>query len=132
VNRLLTAIADYAVRQPQAPALTSASLSLNYADLWQRVRALADWLRKLPPGVLALDLDNSVGWVVIDLACQLAERPLLPLPGYFSPDQRKHPLATAGAFAVLQAATIDHDTSTPTGILNVPGRADPILTAPAE
>ena len=127
MNRLLTAIADHAVRQPQAPALTSATLSLNYADLWQRVNALADWLRTLPPGVLALELDNSVGWVVIDLACQLAERPLLPLPGYFSADQRKHALATAGAFAVLQAATIDHDSSTPTGILNVPGWADLIL-----
>lgn len=118
MNRLLAAIAEHAERRPQAPALTSSALSLDYAGLWQAVQDMGEWLRTLPDGPLALALDNGTAWVVIDLACQLARRPLLPLPGYFSADQRQHALATAGAIAVLQQRPTDMPGGT--GTLTVP------------
>lgn len=127
MNRLLAALAGHAGQQPHAPALTSATLSLDYASLWQQVSALADRLRTLPPGPLALALDNGVAWVVIDLACLLAERPLLPLPGYFSAEQRQHALVTAGAIALLTDAAMQVSTEAGSAGHAVPGWPDLIL-----
>ncbi|WP_461518397.1 AMP-binding protein [Porticoccus sp.] len=53
-------------------------------------RELADKLNALNIRQLALHADNGLDWVIVDLACQLADICLLPLPTFFSIGQLKH------------------------------------------
>lgn len=46
---------------------------------------------------VAVEAANSAAWVVLDLALLELGLPSLPLPGFFTPDQRRHALADAGA-----------------------------------
>ena len=60
----------------------------------------AHTLRRAGVRCLALRADNGPPWVVIDLACQLADVCLVPLPQYFSPHQTAHALQAAGCDAL--------------------------------
>jgi long-chain acyl-CoA synthetase len=53
------------------------------------------------PKSVALLADNSVQWVLVDLACQLLNIPFLPLPVYFTPKQLKHSIIDAGCDLLL-------------------------------
>ena len=61
----------------------------------------AGLLRDARAKVLATQLDNSAAWVVADLAAARAGVVHLPLPTFFTRQQRAHALAAAGADALL-------------------------------
>lgn len=81
---------------PNHTALESQSGSLTYAQLNDRVCEVADWLTQLAAERIALLADNSAEWIICDLACQRADKLLVPVPPYFSASQRQHLLAEAG------------------------------------
>jgi len=62
--------------------------------LTERVATLAEWLRSMGPRGVALHMDNGPDWIIIDLACQVAEICLIPLPTFFSAGQLSHVLNT--------------------------------------
>lgn len=62
---------------------------------------LAEELRKNGIRVLALQLDNSIDWLIVDLACQQADICLIPIPGFFSTGQIEHVLNQAPVNAWL-------------------------------
>jgi len=78
-------------------ALVSARQSLSYAELTAAVSTLSAWLADTSVKVLALKADNSVAWVVVDLACQLADIVCIPIPDFFSESQICHCLNESGA-----------------------------------
>ncbi|MBC7158169.1 MAG: AMP-binding protein, partial [Rhodobacteraceae bacterium] len=78
---------------PDAPALTWAGLH----DGVQRLAVALDGA----PGVIALDLAGGLDFVVADLAVTLAGRTLVPVPFFFSPEQRANLLRDSGAGAVI-------------------------------
>lgn len=66
------------------------SKSLTYHELYQSVQEKAEWLALAKVQSVALLLDNSIDWVIFDLACLHAQILCTPLPTYFSKEQRQH------------------------------------------
>lgn len=83
------------------PALVSGGLSLGYAELAERVTVLAAWLKTLDAGVVGLHSQNSVSWVIADLACQQAGVVCVPLPAFFSVEQCRHCISQAGVSLLI-------------------------------
>src|SRR5690606_10301375 len=63
-----------------------------------RMRRLYSRLR---PRVLALDMENTVAWILADLAALESDIPTVPLPHFFTDAQRVHALRDSGADWVL-------------------------------
>ncbi|WP_438952392.1 AMP-binding protein [Porticoccus sp.] len=75
--------------------------SVTYSALLQRCNDLAALLKQHRIGRLALHLDNGPDWLIVDLACQLAEICLLPLPTFFSSRQLQHALRETPVDAIV-------------------------------
>ncbi len=56
---------------------------------------------RMRPRVLALDMDNSPAWAIADFAALESAIPIVPLPRFFTPAQRRHALHDSGADWVL-------------------------------
>ncbi|MCK9506442.1 MAG: AMP-binding protein [Porticoccaceae bacterium] len=84
-----------------APVVSDGSRTLDYGELYRHSLTLAEQLKAMEARTVASTLDNGILWLVVDLACQLADLPLLPVPGFFSPDQQQHVLAQAGVDTLI-------------------------------
>ncbi|OGT72398.1 MAG: hypothetical protein A3H44_05540 [Gammaproteobacteria bacterium RIFCSPLOWO2_02_FULL_57_10] len=97
-HKLWAAICHHALVKPDEPAILHYGSSLETASTWQQlqqeVAQLASRLRHENVSSVALYADNSAAWIIVDLACNLAEITLLPLPGFFSAQQLQHALQT--------------------------------------
>jgi long-chain acyl-CoA synthetase len=94
---------------PAGAAVRDSNGCLGAAELHHQVAETAASLQVLGIKVLALQLDNGIPWLVIDLACQQAGICLVPLPGFFSTGQLQHVLGQAAVDAVIcqQADTFE-------------------------
>jgi len=88
-------------RSPDGIVVESGNTRLTGEALWARVDELASCLRDEQVRCAAVHLDNGTDWVVADLACQLANIPIVPLPLFFSAEQVRHAVATSGADAII-------------------------------
>lgn len=86
-------------RPADAVVLVGAERPWTAAEVREEIAALATRLAE--SRVIAVLADNSPAWAIADLATLAAERVHLPLPGFFSPEQMRHALETAGADCVL-------------------------------
>jgi long-subunit acyl-CoA synthetase (AMP-forming) len=100
-NAVIAALRAHAELTPERIALRGESSALSYGELWQRVVQLADWLRAQAVSVAGLSGENSVEWIVADLAAWHAGVALVPLPGFFSATQLQHVLETTGLRFVI-------------------------------
>ncbi len=75
--------------------------AITRETLLQECRKLASELQHLRIERLALHGDNSMNWMIVDLACQLASVCLIPLPTFFSSQQIKNVLETTPVDAIL-------------------------------
>lgn len=89
---------------PAAIAVDDGRRQLRHATLEAEASQLADCLRHRGVRVLATLRDNSIGWVLVDLATQLADVVHVPLPAFFTREQMLHALASAGCDALLIGA----------------------------
>lgn len=81
--------------------LRDSSASLSAEQLTRACQKLAKHLGNLGISQLALHADNSMEWVIVDLACQLADICLLPLPTFFSIGQLQHALRETPVDAII-------------------------------
>ncbi|MET0380133.1 MAG: AMP-binding protein [Spongiibacteraceae bacterium] len=94
---VLERLAELARSEGRAqPALRDVHRALSYGELHDAVVEIANWLRTLHCRVIGLQVENSIDWVLLDLACQAAAVVCLPLPDFFSASQQQHCLHTAG------------------------------------
>ncbi len=96
----------------EQPALVSGDSRLDYAGLIEAIIDAVTWLQGEKAEVVALQAENGVDWVVIDLACQVAGVVCLPLPDFFSVEQCRNSLVSAGADLLISdnravAASVD-------------------------
>ena len=84
-----------------APALSEGARQLSYRQLLEQVGARADLLLRHGARRVSLALDNGIDWVLWDLACLQASLPCVPLPGFFSGDQQRHVLDSAGVDTLI-------------------------------
>ncbi|HEX9179958.1 MAG TPA: AMP-binding protein, partial [Burkholderiales bacterium] len=97
MNPVLAAIERHAASRPQAPALSDGRWELGYATLAAEVEGAAAMLKTTGAHCLAICMENSPAWAVMDLAALAAGVPTVPLPAFFSPAQQAHVLRDAGA-----------------------------------
>ncbi|WP_293680859.1 AMP-binding protein [uncultured Phenylobacterium sp.] len=106
---MLAAVADHARTSPDAIALVGGDATFTWTDLQREVGRARTWLETrlaaAPSGApVGVALDNGPAWVVVDLALMALGRPSVPLPPFFTPEQRGLALADAGACLLVRPA----------------------------
>ena len=96
VNPVINALIRYGKEQPDSPALMGNRCALTYRKLAAAIEQLGAQLRTNPARVIALALDNSPLWAVLDLAALHVGKPVIPLPFFFSAEQIVHSIRDAG------------------------------------
>lgn len=91
MKSILTTLQEYTTfsspaRNTSDAALSDGQVVLSYGELIAQVREWTDFLQAEKPKCVALYADNSPQWVIVDLACQAAEIPFVPLPLFFPRD----------------------------------------------
>jgi long-chain acyl-CoA synthetase len=82
-------------------ALVQQDKQLTYQALADSVTARKDWLIEQQVSRVAIAMDNTIEWVLFDLACQDAELCCVPVPSFFSPQQTAHLLNESGIELML-------------------------------
>ncbi|WP_166267809.1 AMP-binding protein [Marinobacter caseinilyticus] len=101
MNSLLDRLALHARQRPHDVAVRDDQRDLSYSELWQWVTELASALTLRGAGRVGLMGDNTLAWVAADLACRLARIPCVPIPVFFSAQQREHLKTSAGLDVLL-------------------------------
>ncbi|MEH6558282.1 MAG: AMP-binding protein [Oceanicoccus sp.] len=116
----------------ELPAVTTDSASLSYAELSSKVETTAEWLSTRRPKMVALNAENSIDWVVIDLACQIAGICCIPLPDYFSHQQSLHCIADAGVDVLISdSSDLADQLTAPDAIDGLPSSLNAWILAPS-
>lgn len=84
---------------PNKIALRDETRVLSYGDLEGEIQTRMDALYGV--SVLGIALNNSVDWILWDLAALKAEIPCVPIPPFFTKDQVFHLLHSAGVSHLL-------------------------------
>lgn len=95
-----------AEEHPSDIALQAGDTVLTYAQTMAAVEALADKLRHSGLKRVGLCGDNSLPWVLADLACLMAGVVCVPVPVFFSRSQTEHLTERAGLEALLSDETL--------------------------
>lgn len=103
----MASLPDLLARQadatPSALAVRGISESWTYACLLQAVAAVAEQIKSRQLCRVGLCGDNSVAWVIADLACLMAGVVCVPVPAFFSGAQTAHLITLAGLEGLLHA-----------------------------
>ena len=94
-------------QHPERLALRGPDSELSYQRMWQAAQALADQLRLLGVKRAGLCGDNTVAWVLADLACLMAGVVCVPVPVFFSTSQTAHLFERAGLDCLLFSGEAD-------------------------
>ncbi|MGO1297019.1 MAG: AMP-binding protein [Vibrio sp.] len=101
MNVLLAEIEQVVRQQPNAVAFTGylngELATLTYQQFWQHASDAAQRISALSCRCIALREQNGLPWAVIDIAAQLANVVLVPVPHFFSAAQVTHLLTQSGA-----------------------------------
>lgn len=87
-------------------ALSNGSRTLTYAELLVEVEQRTAQLTGLQAQRVALCLDNSIEWVLWDLALLFSERVCVPVPDFFSDRQKVHVLDSAGVDTLIGGPSV--------------------------
>ena len=93
---VIDAINQWSKEQPGSPALSGKQHVLTYRELAAAIERFSAQLRAAPARAIALVLDNSPLWAILDLAGLHAGKPVIPLPFFFSAEQIIHSIRDAG------------------------------------
>jgi long-subunit acyl-CoA synthetase (AMP-forming) len=109
---LLTQLEKYARDCGQHCAIEHEQGCLSYQELWQAVRELSEQLQVEKVQHIGLWLENSVQWVVVQLAAFNSGVALTPIPVFFTRRQAQHAADQSGvdllfASSLEQAQQLD-------------------------
>lgn len=110
MSHLFKAISAYAQQDPGREAIVTDRDRLNYVELKNQLEQLHAELMQLKIQRLALWGVNSVDWIIIDLAAQLAGVTVIPIPLFFTPEQVLHLLQDSQADLLCLASEKTGDT----------------------
>lgn len=106
MSLLIDVISQHATARPQVIALRSATACMTYGELHASACRYADQLRACGVCRLGLFADNSIDWIVVDLAARIAGITLVPLPTFFSPTQLAHIVVAADLDTLLSDTSL--------------------------
>ncbi|MBY7666389.1 AMP-binding protein [Vibrio anguillarum] len=106
MNRILSALHQHAQQKPDSIAFIGHNakqekIALSYQQLLEKVEDTARTLRQWQVQRIALKAENSLDWVIIDLAAMHAKIVLVPVPTFFSKAQVEHLLYESGVDVCL-------------------------------
>ncbi len=101
MKTLFSKLNQRAQHSPQKTALVSGQQVISNQQLVARIEELAVQLKATKLTCLALYMDNSIEWIIADLAAMQLGITLIPIPLFFSEQQRQHLISDAGIQAVL-------------------------------
>ena len=107
MNKFFSLLEQRVQQEPEKIALVDEMESVTYSELLQRVDKLANWLKASNIGRAGLWGENSINWVVADLAAYKAKITLVPLPRFFSNKQLEHVIAESQLPCLLVCGDID-------------------------
>ncbi|ODC03361.1 hypothetical protein BFW38_07165 [Terasakiispira papahanaumokuakeensis] len=93
---LKTCLDHWQQQCPEAIALADPLQCISYAELPRAIEQRIQYLSQHQSQRVALALDNSVEWVLWDLALLFSQRVNIPVPPFFTPTQCQHLIHTAG------------------------------------
>jgi len=95
---LLSTITKFASNDENLAALKTESTSITYGQLSEQVTSLAQTItHQVQHSRLAIALNNSAAWVILDIAAMELGMPSIPLPAFFSDNQLHHAVLDSGA-----------------------------------
>ena len=97
----------------------AADVTLTFAQAQKACQQLSETLAQLHGQSVALKLDNSLPWLLCDLALSATTKVAIPLPAFFSDEQVAHAIQQSGASWLLADDEINDKQATKT--LNVCG-----------
>ncbi len=106
MNTVLNSLKQFSQHTPDTIAIEGDDLHLSYSTLQNEVVKLSDCIKLRGYRRLAIIMDNGPAWVVFDLAAQLANVTLIPLPAFFTPEQIRHSLADAAIEVLITDQTV--------------------------
>jgi len=101
MKKILQNIRQQALKNPHALAIRSGDTAFSYVELIADIDKVAQRLHKSQINRLGVFLDNGIDWIVIDLACAVANVTVVPLPWFFSDKQLEHVIESADIDAVV-------------------------------
>jgi len=101
MSLLWSTIQQMAESHPNDIAIRDETQQYSWHKLASLIMRVRQELEPFRHQVIALYADNSPEWIVTDIACQLEEITLLPLPTFFTKQQCHHALLQAGVSAVI-------------------------------
>lgn len=96
MSLLFSIIAQHA---PNKVALMEEGYRVCYGDLPNLVQSRAERLKQYR--CVALSMNNEIEWVLWDLAALTAGVTLVPLPPFFTKEQRNHAIVSSGCDAII-------------------------------
>lgn len=100
-SRMLESLIQSADEHPLKTALIGENETLTYKSLLMRALHAADALAQKKVSRLGLYRENSVEWVILDLAALIAEVTFVPIPSFFSDQQIRHLIHAADLDCIL-------------------------------
>jgi long-chain acyl-CoA synthetase len=106
MSHVLDSLARSVAHGGGSVALSDERRTYTYEALQAEIETVARLLREALPGSapVALVADNSCAWALLDLAFILLKRPLVPLPHFFTAEQRRSALVRVGAEVLISDA----------------------------
>ncbi|MDW6005086.1 AMP-binding protein [Vibrio mangrovi] len=103
---ILSALFSHAKQRPDAIAFIGQSSPeeqeiLTFQQLSEQVCHYAEVFRELQAHCIAIYAENSLSWLIADLAAMYAQIPCVPLPKFFSPSQIDHVLSQTGTDVLI-------------------------------
>jgi long-subunit acyl-CoA synthetase (AMP-forming) len=82
-------------------AIEDENLNLSYGDLYKNVIEVSEIIKSFPSRAIGIYIDNSALWIIISLAIQNANKAIVPIPSFFSPQQIKHVIHDCGIDTII-------------------------------
>ncbi len=109
MNSLFNQLEIRAQNMPDGLALVSGERLVSNIDLLAQINGLATQLKQTQLSCVGLYMDNSIEWIVADLAAMKLGLTLIPIPLFFSEQQIRHLVNDAGIQAVITQAEWIHN-----------------------
>jgi long-chain acyl-CoA synthetase len=87
MNKLIQQLSNIPKGFENQIAIETSGSSITYTGLAERVKNSPLWLTNQGVNSVALHANNSIDWVVVDLACLMAQLILTPIPLFFTQSQ---------------------------------------------
>lgn len=106
MNTLFNQLEVRAQKNPEGMALVSGERLVSNIDLLHQINRLAIQLEQTKLICVGLYMDNSIEWIVADLAAMKLGLTLIPIPLFFSEQQITHLVNDAGIQGVITQAEL--------------------------